>query len=134
MRGKCLLLHAGYRYNFERKNKAGSTFWRCCSRNVCRACLHITNANAIREEDNHVCRPDFNRNIILKEFDNCQKRIITDVSSPVTSIYRDTVNKLLELGLDVSKDKIPEFNSIKNKLYRKRNKYLSQQSKRKKNL
>lgn len=129
MRGKPLLLRGGYKYYFKRKNLDGSTVWRCSRRNCCRAMLVLTSANVLGREDDHVCLPDTDGNKIIKEFDNCQKRIMADFKTPVTKIYHDTVRKLVKSGLDVTANEIPVFNNIKNKLYRKRNKSLAESNK-----
>lgn len=126
-RGRRLLLRAGYKYNPMRKNKDGSIVWRCAKRDICKAVLIITSLNLVSRDDAHFCQRDTIANEILKEMENCQKRVAHELSTPVASIFQESVSKLQESGLDLN-DALPEFNNIKNKLYRIRNKYLSKTS------
>lgn len=122
-RGRTLLMRGGYKYDKKRNNKDGSVVWRCVRRLTCKALLIITSASVIKRKDRHDCEPDF----VSREFDthfyNCQKRIVSDVTTQVPCIFRDTVGVLKDSGLNLVKG-IPMFKNVKDKFYRKRNKSL----------
>lgn len=94
--------------------------WRCANRKNCNAILYTTTCSGnsgIYKEDEHSCKRDVIGNEIYKEFHNCKMRLKVDSSVTVADAYRETVRKLQESGLDVG-DKIPDFKSVRDSLYR----------------
>lgn len=121
-RGKPVLLRAGHKYNFHRKNE-GSCVWRCSKRSICKAKLTINTDNSIKREDNHNCEPDFASNELEVEFNECMEKVKTDHTVPIASVFRQTVAGLKDKGTNLIQ-KIPQFKNVKNKFYRNRNKSL----------
>jgi hypothetical protein len=85
--------------------------------------LTILANNYVTRDDKHDCEPDFIANEIEVQFGKCIERVTTDLTTPIPSVFRETVEELKDKGMDII-TKIPKYKNISNKLYRKRNKSL----------
>lgn len=119
-----ILLKDGYKYVHLRKNKDGSSIWRCQKKSACGAMIKLSfNSSSILKETDHNHEGDFTSNEILINLNICEDQVKRNLAASVSSLYADTVEQMEEKGLHLVAT-IPSFQSVKNKLYRKRNKSL----------
>jgi hypothetical protein len=120
--GRLCLLQEGYRYNFEKTNKSGSTLWRCANRSCCSSTitLDLTKTKVLRSSDKnpHTCSPDQNRNRIILAIEKT-KTDVCENFKPIQKIYESNIE---HLKIDCC---VPSFLSVKDTLYRARKKILN---------
>lgn len=120
--GRLSLLQEGYRYNFEKTNKSGSTLWRCANRSCCSSTITLdqSKTKVLRSSDKnpHTCFPDLNRNRILLAIEKTKSDVCVNFD-PIQKIYEGNIE---HLKLDCC---VPSFLSVKDTLYRARKKFLN---------
>lgn len=121
-RGKKLLIRENYRYYKKRQNKNGHIVWHCASQK-CNAIL-VTNydCNLALKEQSHICNSSSVQNDLKEKIDECLERAKTE-STPIPTIYKEQVEKLESTGLDLVL-KLPNYNNLKKRMYKLRNKEL----------
>lgn len=87
-RGKPVVLHAGHRYNFVKKNKCGTTNWRCVNKTECSSSITLDKLNRITRESNHMCLPDFTKNAVDSLIDDC-KTLVCEKLEPIPKLFED---------------------------------------------
>lgn len=123
-RGQDLLLRHGYSYNKRRENKNGVIVWRCIQRNECKAQLKTNiDCTVLISENPHLCQPSHIDNESKIKIDKCIKRAKTEPTTSVPKIYSYMVSELQDSGLDLVK-KIPNYDTVKKRLYASRNRAL----------
>lgn len=94
-------------------------FGAVCKKGICKTILITTCANLIIGEDNHTCEPDTVSNEFSLRLDNNMKKNISEVTVPVSSIYRETVGNMKDNGMDLIKKY--QNSTLSKTNYRKRN-------------
>lgn len=119
-KGNDLLMYCGYEYTMNRRNKNGSTVWRCARRlRGCKAYV-IYDTGVITVKKPHevtVCFPDPIRAEVKKELTICYQRVAEEKMVPISNLYKDFINILKEKG-DCYLKAAPSFATIKDTLYR----------------
>lgn len=124
-KGKSVLLHAGHRYNFVKKNECGSTNWRCYNKKECSTSITLNDKNAIIREAKHSCAPDFQRNTTDAILEQCKDEVCKNLE-PIQKVFENYIYKLKEgsNSLAIDDDDLPLFSTKRDTLYRSRRKYL----------
>lgn len=119
-KGKTVLLHAGHRYNFVKKNKNGFTNWRCYLKTECNTSITLNLQNQIVKEAKHYCMPDMIRNKVDLVMDKCKKQVCSSME-PVPKIFEN----FMEHGNhNLRAVDIPTYEAVKGVLYKARKDYL----------
>lgn len=87
--------------------------------------LNFNNTTILKATD-HNHEGDLTNNEILLNLNDCEDQVKHNLAAFVSSLYFDTIERIEEKGLNFVAN-IPRFQSVKNKLYRKRNKSLGVQ-------
>ncbi|KAF9411155.1 hypothetical protein HW555_010017 [Spodoptera exigua] len=116
-RGRQMLCRAGYNYVLKRTNKDGSDLW-----SKCNATLKVKpNPFIILHETSHNHPPRGEADMeIDREMYLCTETLQKNINKPVTQIYGDAVQNLINKGIDLL-NPLPQFDNIKKKLYKLRN-------------
>lgn len=132
-RGKTLL-HAGHSYTIHRKNQ-NSIVWTCVNKRKsvqCRGAVKVSHENDIvhiQHKHSSQCTPNFLANEIHSLLNDSKEEICNNFNSVKKTYETNVMNMkkvLKEKGSFIeSFAEIPEFESIKNQLYRARNKKLN---------
>ncbi|XP_022819196.1 uncharacterized protein LOC111362902 [Spodoptera litura] len=126
-RNRPILLKDGYKYLHLRTNKDKSSMWRCSKKSTCQAMIKLNfNNTTILKATDHNHEGDLTNNEILMNLNDCEDQVKHNLAASVPSLYFDTIERMEERGLHLVAN-IPRFQSVKNKLYRKRNKSLGVQ-------
>lgn len=120
-KGKPVLLSAGFRYNFVKKNKNGHTNWRCYNKMDCNTSVTLDIENKIVKEAVHSCIPDVVKNEIDSLMDECKKSVCTNLK-PIPKLFEDFIGSA---KCDLPEDDIPTFTEKKDSLYRARKAFLN---------
>lgn len=123
-KGKKILLLNGYRYTLSLNNKSGSSYWRCSMRSICNGSVTLDKDKKVVVKVNipHICEPDFSKNKVKEHLNLC-KEMVKEAYHPIPAIYEYVVEKMAK-DKDVDVVDIPDFKSVKDSLYKVRNKEL----------
>ncbi|KAH9634392.1 hypothetical protein HF086_000218 [Spodoptera exigua] len=111
-----MLCRAGYNYVLKRTNKDGSDLWRCTNKDSskCNATLKVKpNPFIILHETSHNHPPRGEADMeIDREMYLCTETLQKNINKPVTQIYGDAVQNLINKGIDLL-NPLPQFDNIK---------------------
>lgn len=117
-RGQPLILYSGYRLVFSKKNKNGTTRWRCNDRK-CSGSLVTNEEKKIVSEKQHTCNSNCAKNEVAKKLFVCKKRV-REEHLPIGQIFEQTMMPLMDAGYEFVTD-MPSLERVKSTLYRQRN-------------
>ncbi|KAL0852123.1 hypothetical protein ABMA28_000360 [Loxostege sticticalis] len=129
-RGKPVVLRAGHRYNFVKKNKCGTTNWRCVNKSECSSSITLDKLNRIVRESRHMCLPDFKKNAVDSLMDEC-KALVCKNLDPIPKLFEDFMDTADCELIDEEKSTFAQKKDI---LYKARKNYLKMNTKNYKNL
>lgn len=124
-RGGQMLCRAGYNFVLKRTNKDGSNLWRCTKKDSskCNATLKVKqNPLEILHETSHNHPPRGDAEMeIDQQMHLCTEALQNNINKPVTQIFGESVQNLVNKGIDLLTP-LSQFDNIKKKLYKIRNK------------
>lgn len=123
-KGKRSLIRNGHRYNYNVTNRNESTLWRCVNRKICSASItKDKNDQCILKESCHVCEVNIVSNEVCKSKAVLKNAVCENLGS-VRKIVEEHNSFQNARTQSENFDLIPQFQSIKDTLYRARKKFL----------
>ncbi len=124
-KGKPSLILDGYRYRVCGQTQTYIN-WRCVKekRIKCKGSLKTTlDYKEILESKHHDCIPNIAETEIVKAKYVCKKRIAEEMSTPVTTIYKEEFTELVNRGYEFVAD-VPKYESVKTSFCQERRRAL----------